>query len=139
MCLCFLNYIPPRKHDILVKERIQNKLAKWRSSLFVFKGWKWAHSKLRNHFYNEEDEQNTKSIVQVILCTFLNFWYSHIICAGSVFATYFQSVAQLDISATSIRNMIEKGMNPSFLLPENVIEYIKENKLYSYSKVHDMT
>lgn len=42
----------------------------------------------------------------------------------------FQSVTQLDISASMIRNTIEKGLNPAFLLPNLVIEYIKTNQLY---------
>lgn len=47
--------------------------------------------------------------------------------AGKLF---FQPVTQLDISATTIRNIIAKKQNPSFLLPDAVIEYIKQNKLY---------
>lgn len=43
---------------------------------------------------------------------------------------FFQSVTQLDISATVIRAKIETGLNPSFLLPDSVIEYIKQHKLY---------
>ncbi|MCK5828892.1 MAG: nicotinate-nucleotide adenylyltransferase [Methylococcales bacterium] len=43
---------------------------------------------------------------------------------------FFQSVTQLDISATAIRATIEAGLNPGFLLPDNVINYIKNNKLY---------
>ena len=43
---------------------------------------------------------------------------------------FFQPVTQLDISATSIRNIIQTGQNPGFLLPDTVIDYIKRNKLY---------
>ncbi len=43
---------------------------------------------------------------------------------------FFQCVTQLDISATKIRNMIETNVNPGFLLPDSIIEYIKRNKLY---------
>ncbi|MFW5444340.1 MAG: nicotinate-nucleotide adenylyltransferase [Methylococcaceae bacterium] len=43
---------------------------------------------------------------------------------------YFQAVTQLDISATAIRNMVAKDRAPNFLLPDNVIGYIKQNKLY---------
>ncbi|MCK4841019.1 MAG: nicotinate-nucleotide adenylyltransferase [Methylococcales bacterium] len=43
---------------------------------------------------------------------------------------FFQSVTQLDISATTIRQMIQQGKKPDFLLPENVVDYIKANKLY---------
>jgi nicotinate-nucleotide adenylyltransferase len=43
---------------------------------------------------------------------------------------YFQQITQLDISATVIRNIIARKQNPGFLLPDAVIEYIKQNKLY---------
>ena len=43
---------------------------------------------------------------------------------------FFQPVTQLDISATIIRNIITTGLNPGYLLPDNVIDYIKRNKLY---------
>jgi len=42
----------------------------------------------------------------------------------------FQQVTQLDISATAIRDIIARKQNPGFLLPDAVIEYIKQNKLY---------
>ncbi|MGZ5010572.1 MAG: nicotinate-nucleotide adenylyltransferase [Methylobacter sp.] len=42
----------------------------------------------------------------------------------------FQQVTQLDISATAIRAMIADKRNPGFLLPDAVIEYIKQHKLY---------
>lgn len=43
---------------------------------------------------------------------------------------FFQPVTQLDISATAIRKMIAEKQNPGFLLPDAVIEYIRQNKLY---------
>ena len=43
---------------------------------------------------------------------------------------FFQSVTQLDISASMIRDTIKEGLNPAFLLPNPVIEYIKTNQLY---------
>jgi len=43
---------------------------------------------------------------------------------------YLQQVTQLDISATAIRNMIAEQQNPGFLLPDNVIAYIRQHKLY---------
>ncbi len=43
---------------------------------------------------------------------------------------YFQQVSQLDISATSIRNMIAEQQNPGFLLPDKVIAYIRQHQLY---------
>jgi nicotinate-nucleotide adenylyltransferase len=43
---------------------------------------------------------------------------------------YFQPITQLDISATNIRKMIADQRNPAFLLPDTVIAYIKQHKLY---------
>ena len=43
---------------------------------------------------------------------------------------FFQPVTALDISATKIRQIIAQNRNPGFLLPESVIEYIRQNKLY---------
>ncbi|WP_432746183.1 nicotinate-nucleotide adenylyltransferase [Methylobacter sp. G7] len=42
----------------------------------------------------------------------------------------FSHVTQLDISATAIRNIIARKQNPGFLLPDAVIEYIKQHQLY---------
>ena len=47
--------------------------------------------------------------------------------AGKLFLS---QVTQLDISATAIRNMIANKQNPGFLLPDAVIEYIKQHQLY---------
>lgn len=43
---------------------------------------------------------------------------------------FFQSVTELDISASKIRSIIAADLNPGYLLPESVINYINENKLY---------
>jgi len=43
---------------------------------------------------------------------------------------YFQQITQLDISATAIRDMIAKQKNPGFLLPDALIDYIRQCKLY---------
>lgn len=42
----------------------------------------------------------------------------------------FQQVTQLDISATAIRDIFARKLNPGFLLPDAVIEYIKQHQLY---------
>lgn len=47
--------------------------------------------------------------------------------AGKLF---FQSVTPLDISATAIRKLIAQQRDPSFLLPDAVLEYINDNNLY---------
>lgn len=44
---------------------------------------------------------------------------------------YFHSVTALDISATAIRQLIADGRNPKFLLPDGVIEFIRQHHLYS--------
>ena len=43
---------------------------------------------------------------------------------------YFQAITQLDISATAIRNQIAQQQNPSFLLPDSVLAYIRQHQLY---------
>jgi nicotinate-nucleotide adenylyltransferase len=48
-------------------------------------------------------------------------------CSGKLFLS---QVTQMDISATAIRDMIAKKQNPGFLLPDAVIEYIKQHQLY---------
>jgi nicotinate-nucleotide adenylyltransferase len=47
--------------------------------------------------------------------------------AGSILL---QTVTQLDISATSIRHMLNQGLMPRYLLPEAVLEQIQTNRLY---------
>lgn len=43
---------------------------------------------------------------------------------------FFQSVTQLDISATGIREYLQAGRSPRFLLPDSVRRYINEHDLY---------
>lgn len=43
---------------------------------------------------------------------------------------WFQSVSQLEISATAIRRMIRAGASPRFLLPELVLQTIVRERLY---------
>ncbi len=43
---------------------------------------------------------------------------------------YFQNVTQLDISASKIRGIFAEKRNPAYLLPNEVINYIQQNKLY---------
>lgn len=47
---------------------------------------------------------------------------------------FFQPVTQLDISATAIREIIATNKNPNYLLPNKVIDYIKQHKLYTCHK-----
>lgn len=44
---------------------------------------------------------------------------------------YFQGVTALDISATAIRQLLADGRNPKFLLPDGVIDFIRQHHLYS--------
>lgn len=44
---------------------------------------------------------------------------------------FFQQVTQMDISSSNIRKMVRAGLSPKFLLPDNVIDYIKQNRLYA--------
>lgn len=43
-------------------------------------------------------------------------------------------VTQLAISSSMIRRLIKDGRNPRFLLPDVVLEYLKNNRLYEGSK-----
>ncbi|AHE99197.1 nicotinate-nucleotide adenylyltransferase [Thioalkalivibrio paradoxus] len=43
---------------------------------------------------------------------------------------HFQPVTQLDISATAIRNALQAGRSPRYLLPDDVHAYIDEHGLY---------
>ena len=47
----------------------------------------------------------------------------------------FQSVTQLDISATQIRTLLARGHSPRFLLPEAVLAYIHVQALYRESPI----
>jgi nicotinate-nucleotide adenylyltransferase len=49
---------------------------------------------------------------------------------------YCQPITQLDISATAIRKIFADRRNPAFLLPDAVIAYINQNKLYQAQRVH---
>jgi nicotinate-nucleotide adenylyltransferase len=49
---------------------------------------------------------------------------------------YCQPITQLDISATAIRKIFADRRNPAFLLPDAVIAYINQNKLYQAQIVH---
>lgn len=44
---------------------------------------------------------------------------------------YFCEVAQLEISATKIRQMVRQGHNPAYLVPEKVLQLIQDRGLYS--------
>lgn len=45
-------------------------------------------------------------------------------------AFWLQPVTQLEIAATTIREMVRDGRDPRFLLPQTVAEYIREQGLY---------
>jgi nicotinate-nucleotide adenylyltransferase len=47
--------------------------------------------------------------------------------AGSVLPL---EITQLEISSTSIREILADGRSPGFLMPESVIDYIHQNRLY---------
>jgi nicotinate-nucleotide adenylyltransferase len=43
---------------------------------------------------------------------------------------YFQEITQLDISATAIRTMLSNSSDPRYLLPDSVLNYIRQHNLY---------
>ena len=44
----------------------------------------------------------------------------------------FVSLTQMDISSTRIRQMLQGGLSPRFLLPDAVLSYIQSRHLYGY-------
>ncbi len=44
---------------------------------------------------------------------------------------HMQKVTALDISATAIRQMLKHGEMPRYLMPEKLIDYIKQHQLYT--------
>jgi len=49
--------------------------------------------------------------------------------AGRIFV---RELRQLDIAASDIRQLIMSGQSPRYLLPETVLAYIRENRLYEH-------
>ena len=43
---------------------------------------------------------------------------------------HMQKITALDITATNIRAQLESGYSPRYLMPDNVLDYIKHNQLY---------
>ena len=43
---------------------------------------------------------------------------------------HMQKITALDITATNIREQLKAGHSPRYLMPDNVLEYIRNNKLY---------
>jgi len=39
-------------------------------------------------------------------------------------------ITQLDISSTAIRELFAAGRSPRFLMPDDVIDYIRQQQLY---------
>ncbi len=67
------------------------------------------------------------------LCDFLNSKLTdqqELLQKQAAGCLFFQKVTQLDISATAIRALLAKGKDPRFLLPDKVIGYINQHKLY---------
>ena len=49
----------------------------------------------------------------------------------------FQTVSQLEISATQIRKLLAGGKRADFLLPDSVLQFIRSEGLYGTGKQHD--
>ena len=43
---------------------------------------------------------------------------------------HMQKITALDITSTKIRAQLASGLSPRYLMPDNVLEYIKNNQLY---------
>lgn len=58
--------------------------------------------------------------------------YIHENMAGGILL---RPITALEISATDIRKQIALGRNPRYLLPDSVYDYIKQNGIYSISRI----
>ncbi len=68
------------------------------------------------------------------LATFLQDNYTENmddLCEKSAGYIHMQAITPLDISATKIREALKNGQSARYLMPDNVIDYIKTHKLYS--------
>jgi nicotinate-nucleotide adenylyltransferase len=52
----------------------------------------------------------------------------HLAPAGGIIVT---AIAALDISATAIRDAVQAGASPRYLLPDPVLDYIQQHRLYA--------
>ncbi|MNC88310.1 Nicotinate-nucleotide adenylyltransferase [compost metagenome] len=52
---------------------------------------------------------------------------THLQPAGGILVVPFTA---LDISATAIRDLLRAGASPRYLLPDSVLDYIREQHLY---------
>jgi nicotinate-nucleotide adenylyltransferase len=52
----------------------------------------------------------------------------HVAPAGGIVVV---PIAELNISATMIRDSLRRGRNPRYLLPDSIYQYIQEHMLYS--------
>jgi nicotinate-nucleotide adenylyltransferase len=55
-------------------------------------------------------------------------WYSELEKEGKL--VFMQDLTQLEVSATKIRKVLQRGESPKYLLPETVLNYIYKNNLY---------
>ncbi|SJZ46168.1 nicotinate-nucleotide adenylyltransferase [Pilibacter termitis] len=54
--------------------------------------------------------------------------------ASTTYPVIWVDAPKLDISSSKLREMINKGMEPRYLLPSEVLNYIKRNGLYTNGK-----
>ncbi len=55
---------------------------------------------------------------------------------GSFGHCYFCPVTQLDISATRIRELARQGSKLNFLLPDAVVDYLQQERIYQQEKIY---
>jgi len=77
---------------------------------------------------NSIAEQNTPDLNTLLnTCSVSDVQLLHKTPAGKI---HKMIMPILDISATQIRDIISRGMNAKFLLPDDVIDFIQTNNLY---------
>ncbi|HEY9447247.1 MAG TPA: nicotinate-nucleotide adenylyltransferase [Burkholderiales bacterium] len=52
------------------------------------------------------------------------------VCAAPAGGILVLPIAELDIAATGIRDAVQKGVSPRYLLPDSVLDYIRAENLY---------
>ncbi len=76
----------------------------------------------------------TKELDQVIPAQIMKDFVYHpdkmMFVHNSRFSIYFKEITSLDISSNSIRTFIRNGRSIKYLLPEEVENYVKENRFY---------
>jgi nicotinate-nucleotide adenylyltransferase len=79
--------------------------------------------------------ENILELAHLVIAHRPNYQLPHTGIVADLLKQRLQPVTALEISATDIRKQIAMGANPRFLLPNNVLKYIKQHGTYSISRL----